>query len=200
MDPFTIMLAGGMILQGFMSYKSGEESAEAIRRKANYQRHMTNLNKYFSERSAEDALERGGRAVSDVRKKERQVIGEQRAAMAAQGVNVSDASSVGLLDETKSAAAFEALTVENNAWREAWGYKVQGFEASMKGQLMDLASDQEARETLTTGGMQFVDSLIKAGGKFNTASPSSQRKSSSSSGGRLRGQPATGIFGRRGNY
>jgi hypothetical protein len=200
MDPFTAMMAAGLVFQGVMSLKGAEEGADAIRKRAAYQRHMTELNKYFANRAAEDAIARGQRAVSQVRKNERQVIGAQRAALAGQGVNVSDASAVQLVDDTKTAAAFEAITVENNAWREAWGYKAEGLKASMEGQLMDMASQQKADETLTTGGMQFADSLLRAGKTIYDNGGGGGSKKSSGGGKYTRGRAATGYFGRRGGF
>ncbi len=61
----------------------------------------------------------------------------------------------------------DALTVKNNAWREAWGYKAQARSYRTQGALSRLASRNEANSTLLTGGLQAVNAGVGGYDRYN---------------------------------
>jgi hypothetical protein len=54
------------------------------------------------------------------------------------------------------------VKIKNNAWREAYGYKVEGYNASLQGKIQEATTRQNIRSTLAAGGLQAVGSV--AGG------------------------------------
>ncbi|MGJ7508678.1 virion core protein, T7 gp14 family [Variovorax sp. GT1P44] len=74
---------------------------------------------------SEDAVTRGQIAASNALQKGAQVKSSQRAAMAANNVDLSVGSPQAVLDSTDYITATDAATLENNALREAWGYRQQ---------------------------------------------------------------------------
>ncbi|MCW5737790.1 MAG: hypothetical protein KIS73_26960, partial [Enhydrobacter sp.] len=79
----------------------------------------------LADQQARDAIQRGQVAEQKQRDLTAQRIGSQTAALAAQGTDL-EGSPTDILGDTKRAGELDALTIRNNAAREAWGYQVQG--------------------------------------------------------------------------
>lgn len=91
----------------------------------NYQAALAELNAQQSEKSAQQELYRGNEAVAQSTLRAGQVKSSQRAAMAANGVDLGVGSSVEILTSTDMAKDQDKNTIEANAIRSAWGYRVQ---------------------------------------------------------------------------
>ncbi|CAB4165354.1 hypothetical protein UFOVP821_42 [uncultured Caudovirales phage] len=92
-------------------------------------------NAKIAEQNAQDALYRGRQQQFALRLKQAQVKGTQRARMAANGVALDSATAVDVQASTDLIAGMDAATMENNARREAYGYRVQAtnYQAQMAG-------------------------------------------------------------------
>lgn len=94
--------------------------------------------------------------------------GRQRAVAAAQGVEVHDGSALDIQAETAGMGALDIATIRNNAWREAWGYKVEAGNLRSSAKMTSLSAKYKARTTLLTGGMkaatQFMSGFETSGG------------------------------------
>lgn len=82
-------------------------------------------NAKLAEAAAQDALARGRMAQFALRLKQAQTKGTQRAALAANGVALDSATAQDLQAGTDFVAGMDATTIENNARREAYGYRMQ---------------------------------------------------------------------------
>jgi hypothetical protein len=91
---------------------------------------------------AEDAIGRGEKAATNVMRKGAQVKGSQRAAMAANGVDLSVGSAQQVLTDTEYFTKVDAAQVENNATREAWGYNMQRDQYQQRAQASNAAAKQ----------------------------------------------------------
>src|SRR5699024_11069327 len=98
-------------------------------------RTINRYNARIAELQAEDAQERGRDAEGRVRVQTRQTIGAQRAALAAQGIDIGDGTAAAIQEDTAYFGELDALTVRNNAALEAFGYRVQGADAWLRGDL-----------------------------------------------------------------
>ena len=78
----------------------------------------------LAEQQARDAIQRGQVAEQKQRDLTAQRIGTQQAALAAQGTDL-EGSPTDILADTARAGEQDALTLRNNAVREAYGYRVQ---------------------------------------------------------------------------
>lgn len=90
-------------------------------------------NAKIAEQNAQDALYRGRQQQFALRLKQAQVKGTQRASMAANGVALDSATAIDVQAGTDLIAGMDAATMENNARREAYGYRVQAtnYQAQM---------------------------------------------------------------------
>lgn len=123
-------------------------------------------NRQIAEIQSQDAIRRGEKDASDHRKRVRRLIGAQRAALAAQGIEVNDDSALDIQLDTAGEGAMDELTIKNNAWRESWGYRVQANDYAMRGAMAASAARNESRNTLLTGGLTFARNLIEIGSTY----------------------------------
>lgn len=80
-------------------------------------------NARIAEAQGDDALLRGTEEEQRFRSTVRGLIGSQRAAFAAQGVDVASGSAVDVQADAAYLGELDALTIRSNAQREAWGFR-----------------------------------------------------------------------------
>ena len=139
--------------------RAGEEQAA-------YQKTVADANARMAEENALDATQRGDLTASKLARQGDQVIGSQRAGYAGQGVDVNTGTASQVQGETRTLSAMDQLTAKNNAWREAYGYKVEALNATRKGEFAVKAAKNEADNTLLTGGLNAFSSLSKGAYDF----------------------------------
>jgi hypothetical protein len=102
---------------------------------ARYNQKIAEFNREVANIQAMDALRRGRRAAKMHMTGVGQLVGSQRASLAAQGQDLSDGTAREILRQTAHFGAIDAQTIRNNAAREAWGYRVQGVGFRAQGDL-----------------------------------------------------------------
>lgn len=120
-SPALLMVGAGAgmgLLQGLNQKAQAESQADALRKNAVYLKN-----------AAADARIRGTQQADWKRVEGQQMIGTQRAAMAASGGVVDQDTNALIQQDTAQLAEFDALTIANNAAREAYGYEVQRADA-----------------------------------------------------------------------
>lgn len=113
------MGAWGAVLQGVLGADSAIQGGIADQKEA--QRNIALAND-----AAADAVRRGGVVAGAARTAGSQLEGRQKVAYTAGGVDASVGTAADVRAETVSRSELDALTLENNAAREAWGYKAHG--------------------------------------------------------------------------
>lgn len=144
--------------------------SQAIKARAAYQSTIAKINSELSTMQAEDAIKRGDIEARNYQKEVDQMIGSQRVAYAAQGVDVNFGSAAEIQEETRMQGAIDALKIRNNAWREAWGYRVEANNSTFAGEFAKIEGKSAARQTLLTGGMQALSYGTQAYGSFSQSS------------------------------
>lgn len=126
------------------SYQSGRMTAAAARRNA-----------ALARRAAIDARERGGVRESNFRQRVSALVGKQRALVGSSGADVGFGSPVQAFADTEMLGEIDALTIRNNAEREAYGYEnaASGFAF-------------EARSARVTGAFGAGATLAGTGGSL----------------------------------
>lgn len=165
-------MAGSYAVQGVSSAAGAYSQSQAQSALGTYQKSVADTNASLAETQASDAIERGNVAASRQDMKTKQVVGSQRAGLAAQGVDVNSGSAMDVQGSTQAVGALDALTIKNNAWRTAWGYQAQAENYTTQGQFEKQSADAASTQTLLTGGMQFLSSGLKAAGSLKGKSSS----------------------------
>lgn len=167
-------LTGLAILGGAAALnKFAGERADANARVAQgeYQYRLAQWNAHIAEEQATDAIARGNVEAARVSLRTRTTVAAQRAAAAGSGVDVSSGSAADLQRDSVYLGAIDEATARNNAAREAWGYRVQAWDARNQGELARMGARNTARaerqqsfSTLLTGGSEIVG-LYRTAGK-----------------------------------
>lgn len=114
-------------------------------------------NQRISNAQAQDALLRGTKDESRYRRQVAMIAGQQKAEFGARNVT-AEGTALDILGDTAAIGEEDALTIRNNAAREAWGYRNQASEASRWGSNQKQNSIGEGIGTLlTSGGKAYSD-------------------------------------------
>lgn len=142
--------------------------SQAQKAQGNYEKNQLQFNAQVSDLQANDAINRGNKAAADKKRETKQVIGAQRAALAAQGIEVNSDTASQIQQDTAGLGAEDVTTIKNNAWREAWGYRVQALDYTSKANFAQISSKFNASQTLLTGGLQFARDVSSGTLAYNT--------------------------------
>lgn len=140
----AVLAVAGAGYSAYASYKSG---------KINQQ--IAEKNAQVTDFQSSDAVYRGEIEEDNLRLEVRRIIGAQRAAYAGQNVDVNEGSASVAQEDTAYLGELDALTIRNNAAREAFGYKVESFNQRSQGTLDRMRGTNQAATTLLTAGYNF---------------------------------------------
>lgn len=115
------MQAVGGAQQAIGAYGQAAGQRSALR----YDARIADFNARMAEQSAQRALERGQAETNAVRRNTANLKGQQRAGMAARGVDLTYGTPAEVLTSTDVMGELDAQTTQINAIREAWGYRAQ---------------------------------------------------------------------------
>ena len=121
------------------------------------------FNASVAEIQAEDALLRGKIAEERYRQGVQLLIGSQRVGFAAQNVDVGVGSAVDVAADTAFIGELDALTIRNNAAREAWGYRQNATSFRLGGQASVDAARFGAANTLLGAGTSLLQQRLQFG-------------------------------------
>lgn len=119
-DLVTALMIGSTAIGGVSAIQMGNAQAAS----AQYNAQVASMNAEIMDANARDALERGKIEEQNKRREIAMLTGRQRAAMAANGVDLSFGSPLDTIVDTAMLGELDALTIRSNAAREAYDYKV----------------------------------------------------------------------------
>lgn len=163
-------------VSGFIGDRAAASAAE---RQGAYQADIYGLNASVAEQQAQDAIARGQLAEAHSRQGTRQLAGRQRAVAAAQGLAMTG-SIEQLQGETALLGEFDAMTIRNNARREAWGYQVEAQNDRMAASMARMGAANQAAALRARGTSTLLTGGLQAWGDFGDASREVGKRRSSS--------------------
>lgn len=143
-------MSAALATQAITTVSSSYSQAQALKTQGDYQRQQAEMNAKIADFQALDAIKRGDKAAGMAERKSRQLQGSQRAALAAQGLNVDSGSGLELQNDSAELGAIDSATIKNNAWLEAWGYRAQSLDLNSQGQFAQMSANNQASSTLLT--------------------------------------------------
>lgn len=153
-----------MAVSAAVSAYGAYQTSQANKDAANYQAQVAQNNAQIASWNAQDALDRGQRAEADQRLKNSQFKGDQRASLAARGLDLGEGSPVDILATTDFMGERDALTIRDNAAKEAWGYRIQGNNANDNANLLRARADAE--NPTMAAGMSLLGSAGSVASKW----------------------------------
>lgn len=119
-------------------------SIVASQQQASYQAAVARNNQNVASVNATTALQQGQEQEQAKQEQTAQLIGKERAAAGASNIDVNSGSALKIQSDSAQLGELDALTIRNNAARQAWNYTNQsnafGAEASQAGTAANLNS------------------------------------------------------------
>jgi len=142
--------------------------AQAAKKQANYQAQVAMNNQIIANQNADAATQVGNAQENQKRQQVRQVIASQRAAQASSGIDINSGSALDVQSDTAALGELDALTIRDNASRQARGFRQQGLNYGAQAQL-----DRAAGQSALTGGYlsaagQLMSSASSVGSKWRS--------------------------------
>lgn len=161
--PTAVAIAGvvASVAGAGVAYMSSQNAAAAAKKQQDYNAQVADNNQVLADRAAKDALARGATADQQKANATNALLGRQRTAFAANGVDANSGSAVDLESDTASAGALDQLNISASSQREAAGYNQQSLNYGDQAKL-DEAAGQDA---LDAGNLKGASTLIGGAGQ-----------------------------------
>lgn len=153
----TIFAIGSTLLGAAGAIQQGQAAADA----AEYNAKVGEMNAKLSERRARDAIERGAAEEQRKRMEVQKIMGDQRVAAAANGVDLSFGSPLDTIMDTAMLGELDALTIRSNTYREAHDRKVDAANQRAGAEL----NRMEGRAAKTAGYLSAAGTILGGAGK-----------------------------------
>ena len=124
---------------------------------------VADYNKAVEDLKAKDALQIGADEAAAARARARKIISGQIEGGAMSGVATDYGTPLGLLVETAGVGEHEALTIVNNAQRQAWGHQAQGRLDVIEGQNAKRAGTLNMAGSALSGATGVLNAGYKSG-------------------------------------
>lgn len=160
MAQFSALLYGAQAVNNLAAAYSDAQAAKA---EGDYTKRIYDLNARISNIQAADAVRRGEEEARAANRKSGNLVSRQRAAAAGQGIDVNVGAPADLVRDESLMNAVDQITIRNNAYREAWGYRVQASDYESRGKMAALEGRRRRRQTLLTGGLNAALDFARAG-------------------------------------
>ena len=154
-DPATLTIAGTAVAAAGTVVKTVNAA-----NRATYEARVADSNAKLASAQAADAAERGKLEAQRVMGRNSQLLGRQRAAAAANGIEVDFGSSADVLGDTESIGRDEVATTYRNSERE-----MQGFDINASNYVAKARGARAARGAAIVEGAFDFGSTILSGAK-----------------------------------
>lgn len=145
----TAAMAGLSLYQGYAAGKTAQAQANA-------QAAAMEQNAAFSRAQAHDAIERGGIEELKLRRSLAKHLGNQRASMATNEIDIDSGSALDVRNASISEGEHDAEAIRFNAARQRWGYLNQAENLEAQASNTRAAGKSAARNALFGGAVNAL--------------------------------------------
>lgn len=156
-------VSGGFAAMGVMSAGSAYSQGTAAKAQADFTQSQYKINQQIATEQGAEAKSQGDIQAGNMAREGASEVAKQRVDAAASGADVNSGSALELQSDTNWQSNQNQITIKNNAWRTAWGYKTQALDYGMQGDMAELAGQNTMNNTFLTGGMNAIGSGVQAG-------------------------------------
>ncbi len=157
----TGLILAAQGLSATASVGGGIVQAGAQRAQGSLERTIANINAETLDAQAKDSIQLGEAEASALKRDARRLQSQQRAAMAANGVDVDEGTALEIQQDTALVASQDALQIRYNAARQAFGFKKDAGRERLQGKLAKAAGNNAARGSLISGGIAGARDLLR---------------------------------------
>lgn len=170
-SPMMAIRAGMTVFSAFSQYQQGKAAAKAAEIQGENQRRIGEYNAKVAEQNAElakrqstDAIRRGANDAAKIREAARKANARGRAIMGSSGLLTDTGTNLDLLVQNTGVGELDALTLFNNAEREAYGFDVQETD------FLNQARNLRAQGDIAVSAAQSKSNSLLQSGLFNAGS------------------------------
>lgn len=127
---------------------SATGAAALLRAQGEAESQTHSFNALLDESQAQDALDQGAQQERASRAGYAKVKGQQRAALAANGVTLDEGSALRIQSDTDYASDTDAATIKTNTLKQALGYRIQGASETMSARMASLNGEAAAQQEM----------------------------------------------------
>lgn len=149
-----LLAAFGMINSAVGSYYSSKSQASSLQ----FQSDMATINARMAETSAQHELFRGQQQVAAQTMKAGHLKSAQRAAMAANGIDLGEGNAAEVQASTDLVKEIDSNVIEANAVRSAWGYRTQSVNYANESLIKSATGS-----SISPGGSAYASMMGSAG-------------------------------------
>ena len=165
----TMFLTGASTVSNFAAQR---QQAGAVMAQGEYSKRIADWNASAAERQAADAVSRGATDSQRQLTATKGLIGSQRAALAAQGIEVDSGSALDVQTDSQTLGELDALTIRNNAAREAFGFTTQASNYRQQGNMDLLAANNKASGIRAQSYGTLLTGVAQTYGQYRQGRPS----------------------------
>lgn len=134
--------------------------SKAIKAQSSWESGQLERNAELMRYRASEATRMGEKEAQQRALQVKKLMGRQRAVAAAQGIDPDSGSALEVTQETAGMGALDIATIRNNAWKQAWGMRVEAGNMESQARFTRVSGKYNARNTLITGGLQAAGSIM----------------------------------------
>lgn len=162
MDEYKVGQAGLSIGSGLTSLIGGIQQAELQRMEAEYQKSNFEFNAKMMRFKKEEIESAGATEAAKVQARAIRFGGTQLVMQAANGNSLSGGDQIAVRSGTQAISNMDAMTIKNNAMRQAFGLEVGATDALLQSSLNSLSAENRANTSLLTGGLNAARHSLEA--------------------------------------
>lgn len=173
----NVALAAGGIATGVMGGVSAYQQGKAQQAQMNYQAQVARNNAKIAQANADQKRQEGIEEARTQRMKTLQKVGAQQAALAANGVDISQGTALDMIEDTSAMGELDALTTRYNYETHALGYEQQASNFRNQANLDTFAGQNAYKAGMTNAIASGIGGLSDLGMTVasNWYSPNSTR-------------------------
>lgn len=156
------MAIGQAVGAMYSAWESGKTQKYVLNKQAEIQK----INREMAQLSAETAFRQGEAQVAQLTYKAGQIKAKQRTAFAANGIKGTSGSASEVMASTDIMKEVDKLTAQMNALQAAWGYKMQGYQASAQGGIYSGLSSYMKQASIGKGFSSLLESGTTAADRW----------------------------------
>lgn len=153
------MCSWGAAIAAVVSLYAADRSASAQKKAGEYQYKVADENRKLANLKAQDELNKGAADAAAQRRRTQLQIGAQRAAIAANNVDLQTGSALDVLGDTALFGAIDEKQLRENARRRAWDAQVEGQNYGWQGDMARFNARTGAQATYLNAASSIAGSF-----------------------------------------
>ena len=142
------------------------KQGQAQKAAADYQAQIATMNSQIAQQNANNATQVGEQQQINQQMKTRATVGGILAAQGANNLDVNSGSQLDVKTSAQEMGQLDALTIRNNASRQAWNYEVQGATDTAQAGLYNSEGSSDQLAGFLNAGSSLLSGASSVGSKY----------------------------------